>query len=388
MQIRIFGNLIYGTGYGEMAREFARAISLSGADVCLKNMAFNHPTIRFNEQMAEFINTHQVEREPHISIYCTIPMHVSQFFELDPTAERRILFTMIEGKGKIAPSYVAGCNAVDEVWLPTQANLDTFAGSWVETPMEIVPLGIDTETWKPDFSRQTLKGNEYVFFTNFSWATRYRKGFNVLCHSYLSEFTSKDKVRLYVKTSGDSKDPDRIAREVRAYCNIMAASLDIDDPPTVEVLARFTAGRELLQLYHDVDCFVLPTRGEGWCLPALEAMACGVPVIITGEGSQTAFCNNDNSLLIKNKGYNNAPRHAPEAELIYSGLKWAEPDARHLSRLMRWCYKNRGQAKNIGMKGLKTAQGFTWKQSAEIALSKINQKEGIQSWRQKSILHV
>ena len=27
--------------------------------------------------------------------------------------------------------------------------------------------------------------------------------------------------------------------------------------------------------------FVLPTRGEGWCLPAVEAMSMALPVIVT-----------------------------------------------------------------------------------------------------------
>jgi glycosyltransferase involved in cell wall biosynthesis len=34
-------------------------------------------------------------------------------------------------------------------------------------------------------------------------------------------------------------------------------------------------------LYGGADAFVLPTRGEGWGLPILEAMAAGVPAIAT-----------------------------------------------------------------------------------------------------------
>ena len=42
-------------------------------------------------------------------------------------------------------------------------------------------------------------------------------------------------------------------------------------------------------LYRSSDCFVLPTRGEGWGLPIIEAMACGVPVIATSWSAQCDF---------------------------------------------------------------------------------------------------
>ena len=36
-------------------------------------------------------------------------------------------------------------------------------------------------------------------------------------------------------------------------------------------------------LYAACDCLVHPYRGEGFGLPIAEAMACGLPVIVTGS---------------------------------------------------------------------------------------------------------
>ena len=38
-----------------------------------------------------------------------------------------------------------------------------------------------------------------------------------------------------------------------------------------------------------MDAFVLPTRGEGWGRPVMEAMAMGLPVIVTNFSGTTAF---------------------------------------------------------------------------------------------------
>ena len=56
---------------------------------------------------------------------------------------------------------------------------------------------------------------------------------------------------------------------------------------------------ELRDLYAASDAFVLATRGEGWCLPAAEAMAMELPTIITNFLGNTEFAKLHTALLVQ-----------------------------------------------------------------------------------------
>ena len=43
-------------------------------------------------------------------------------------------------------------------------------------------------------------------------------------------------------------------------------------------------------MYANADAFVLPTYGEGWGLPTMEAMSMALPVISTDWGGSTEVC--------------------------------------------------------------------------------------------------
>lgn len=58
-------------------------------------------------------------------------------------------------------------------------------------------------------------------------------------------------------------------------------------PPPDQVLGRFVANPDperLVSLYREASIFLYPSRGEGWGLPILEAMACRCAVVATEAG--------------------------------------------------------------------------------------------------------
>ena len=120
---------------------------------------------------------------------------------------------------------------------------------------------------------------------------------------------------------------------------------------------------EMAELYRHADCFVLPSHGEGWGMPILEAMACGLPVIATGWSSQMDFFDDDVGYCIRVKEL----VEADNTNQYYMGFNWAMPDEEHFVHLMRHVHENRSEAREKGRFARERARNkWTWQNSADI----------------------
>jgi len=55
-------------------------------------------------------------------------------------------------------------------------------------------------------------------------------------------------------------------------------------------IGRGVDERTLAAIYNSIDIFTLPTRGEGFGLPVLEAMSCGRPIVVTDYSAHPEWC--------------------------------------------------------------------------------------------------
>jgi glycosyltransferase involved in cell wall biosynthesis len=110
----------------------------------------------------------------------------------------------------------------------------------------------------------------------------------------------------------------------------------------------------MAHLLRGADCYVSPYRAEGFNLPVLEAMACGVPVLCTAGGptdefTEAAFAQRIRSVPIR--------KRLTEKE---SGDA-LEPDGDHLVELMRSAARNGDRGREIGAHAARHAlEKFTW----------------------------
>jgi glycosyltransferase involved in cell wall biosynthesis len=111
--------------------------------------------------------------------------------------------------------------------------------------------------------------------------------------------------------------------------------------PKVYLLHGNMTSREMAGLYSHpkVKALVNLARAEGFCLPALEAAAVGLPVITTNWSAQTEFLNKGKFIKVD---YNLQPIHPTrvDGKIFVKDSKWAMPIEADAKRKLKKFYES------------------------------------------------
>ncbi len=185
----------------------------------------------------------------------------------------------------------------DEIWTASQFNKDVFSDAGIPGFMlKHFPLCINYQYFSTDVPKMDIKElNNFVFLSivsNFN-----RKDIGMLLRAYIKTFYGYKDVSLILKTMPNfsNKDFDRY------IVDSLSPEYDIDDPniPHIYFLKNTLGQDRIRALFKTCDIYVSIERGKGWDVPAMEAMACGKPVIGIDWSANQEFMNDDNSFLVK-----------------------------------------------------------------------------------------
>ena len=217
----------------------------------------------------------------------------SEFRAFVPPAGTRAVAVRTWDFGPLPPAWVEQINRdfaqywAHTSWIAEQARTAGVAAERIR----VVPHGIDPRVQRPDGPRYPLATRKSFRFL-FVGGVSLRKGTDILLEAYRQAFTAADDVCLVLKDhSGDLFYREQDARgRIRELQSDSAA-------PEIEHIDAFLPEADLAALYRSCDVAVFPYRAEGFCLPILEAMACGVPAIVPHFGACLDYCDAETSYL-------------------------------------------------------------------------------------------
>jgi glycosyltransferase involved in cell wall biosynthesis len=248
------------------------------------------------------------------------------------------------------------------VWTASQWGREVLEANEVPSDkIRVVPEGVDTRTFAPPQPGQR-SAEVFRFLCVGKWEER--KGTGDLIRAFSQEFNPAEPVELVMHCGGPGVSMTEARSEIAACSGIGEPRVVVSEPVNLP---------ELVALMQRSNAFVLPTKGEGWGLPILEAMACELPCIVTGYSGLTEFANQDNCFLIRVGSMRGV--HDPRFYgARYDWGEWAQPDLAHLRSLMRFVYENR----EIALRKAKRAREdavklWSWDRAAQIAMAHLKE---------------
>jgi glycosyltransferase involved in cell wall biosynthesis len=220
---------------------------------------------------------------------------------------------------------------------------EMFKAQGVNVPVHVAKWGVDANDYWP--IERSGRDGPYTFL--WSGTPDLRKGWDLAYKAFWKAFGKSRDVRLILH-----------------FRHIPRGLNGVDDE-NVDVVSGLFDRPILRKMLAEADCFVFPSRGEGWGSPPREAAATGLPVIATNWGGLAEEIEHW-ALPLR------VARLAPAAYNDWDAGEigeWAEPDLDHLVELMRWCERNRMTATAKGAAAAMWLAGnATWERTARVVV--------------------
>jgi glycosyltransferase involved in cell wall biosynthesis len=164
-----------------------------------------------------------------------------------------------------------------------------------------------------------------------------------LIKAFHLEFKPYEEVKLVLKVNNVGRSQEDTFEEVKNLANNIKGELGLYKDTSMYkpefVITRFLSENDLRGLHRDCDCFVMPSSGEGFCIPAFDALLNNSYIIANRNCSIADYVKEgSNGHLVKSTL---TPAIAPDRPLSFlcNGRDyWYEVNVNDLREAMRSVY--------------------------------------------------
>ncbi|MBR3760685.1 MAG: glycosyltransferase family 4 protein [Ruminococcus sp.] len=206
---------------------------------------------------------------------------------------------------------------------------------WCEDKLRVVPCGVDTERFHPCGDSKKIAdvkaslGIEGDYFL-YLGTIEPRKNLERLISAYNAFSKKVGNSPKLVLAGGKGWLYDGIFSRVK--------SLGLEDKV---IFTKYVPSEDMNALMCGALAFVFPSLYEGFGMPPLEAMACGVPVLVSGAAS--------------------LPEVTGDCAVIVDPY-----DVKSIARGLYRLYTDEELRRDLSRRGIERAKGFTWERSAQM----------------------
>jgi autotransporter strand-loop-strand O-heptosyltransferase len=249
----------------------------------------------------------------------------------------------------------------DEFWVPTQWQATCLSDQgYPKDKIKIIPEAVDGNVFKPISQKRPGK---FRFVVCGRWD--YRKATEEIIRNFLKEF-EQDDVELILNVDNPHAK-DGLTTEQRLE------KLGLNHPKIK--IVHFLSRDEYVDLLQNAHVFISCARSEGWNLPLIEAMACGIPSLYSDWGGQLEFASGRGIPVDCNGCKPAANPDNGTFEGDFPGV-YCEPDWEDFRSALRQVYWNIDEFDRAAKKhSVEIRTQFTWENAAKIAYKELKKIE-------------
>lgn len=198
-------------------------------------------------------------------------------YESVPDETVKIAYSMFEAT-EIPIEWVEKLNAYfDAVVVPDEFHINVYKNSGVTIPLFVIPTGLYLDKYF-EFADRKEATKPFTFGTVST--NTFRKNLKRIINSFAMQYGNNPDYHLHLHV----KYPLFVEETLEDYVE----SLGITN---VEISSDLLEEDEFAEFLQKFDCYMLLSTGEGFSNTPREAMASGIPVIISDNTAQSTICN-------------------------------------------------------------------------------------------------
>ena len=359
------------SGYASVARKFILELyKMNKFDLYLEPIVWINSGNFDLDPADKTIFDELIGKSAAISPEDTTLIHFSiatEFFGEQSPFKNTIGFTMLE-TDKTSPTWAHKCNQMDAIFVPSTFCMSSFMQSNIVKPIRVIPFGIDFDKYAPEGPK--LLDNlttKYNFLSVGQWLQQGdRKNIIGTIRTFLNIFRDNPDVGLILKSylvSAGTIDKMSIDMQIQQLRHQMGFKKD--QGPKIYLVHGALTEENMIKLYRNADAFLLPTTGEAWGMPLMEAAAMELPIITTGGTGAEAFLNPQYTIMLEYEW-------KPLGQMLYwPGVyephqQLTIPIMEEFSRMVHRIYKHQDISKEQAKKQRDELieRDFSWKNAA------------------------
>ena len=333
-KVLFVGSYRDGTGWAQASIDYIHALNTVGVDLVIRPLKLNNHQGEIDQTLTD------LEQKSATGADVIIQHTLPHFMEYKPGVKNIGLF-VTETDSCFFTNWVRKLNIMDEVWVANTSMLKLCEDNGVKKPVRVIPHATNVEKYKRDYPEFKLPTDGKFTFYFIGELVR-RKNIGALLKAFHTEFSFNEPVSLVLKVNKPGISQDAVYSELSKMCETNKRGLrlykDVDRYHKEIIIPGYLTEEEIHGVHRACDCFVMPSFGEAWNIPAFDAIGHGNTPICTDVGGMKDFADKVGILV---PGTIEPVAGVDEVvPRLHTGHEtWVNIDVMKLRKAMRYVYK-------------------------------------------------